>query len=146
MSGKHGRNKPIPQDGRIAQGGSPVPEAVVQEEIFYKTLPKLQTFTEGMVKSMEKSAIPESLLTPFGYLIPIAEFVIGLVLLIGYQTKYTIYAGLALMGLLVLGSASVENWSAIEAQLIHSIYLGGLLWYWEKYRPASTHKSSKIKL
>lgn len=102
-------------------------------------LPKLQTFTEGMVKSMEKSAIPESLLTPFGYLIPIAEFVIGLVLLIGYQTKYTIYAGFALMGLLVFGSASVENWSGIEAQLVHSIYLGGLLWYWEKYRPASTH-------
>lgn len=102
-------------------------------------LPKLQAFTDGMVKSMEKSAIPESLLTPFGYLIPIAEFLIGLVLLIGYQTKYAIYAGLALMGLLVLGSASVENWSAIEAQLVHSIYLGGLLWYWEKYRPASTH-------
>lgn len=102
-------------------------------------LPKLQAFTEGMVKSMEKSAIPESLLTPFGYLIPIAEFLIGLVLLIGYQNKYAIYAGLALMGLLVLGSASVENWSAIEAQLVHSIYLGGLLWYWEKYRPASTH-------
>lgn len=109
-------------------------------------LPKLQTFTEGMVKSMEKSAIAESLLTPFGYLIPIAEFVIGLVLLIGYQTKYTIYAGFALMGLLVFGSASVENWSGIEAQLIYSIYLGGLLWYWEKYRPAPTHKSSKIKL
>lgn len=99
-------------------------------------LPKLQTFTEGMVKSMEKSAIPESLLTPFGYFIPIAEFLIGLVLLIGYQTKYTIYAGLALMGLLVFGSASVENWTGIEAQLVHSIYLGGLLWYWEKYRPA----------
>lgn len=102
-------------------------------------LPKLQTFTEGMVKSMEESAIPDSLLTPFGYFIPIAEFLIGLVLLIGYQTKYAIYAGLALMGLLVLGSASVENWSAIEAQLVHSIYLGGLLWYWEKYRPTSDH-------
>ena len=102
-------------------------------------LPKLQTFTEGVVKSMEKSAIPESLLTPFGYFIPIAEFVIGLILLIGYQTKYTIYAGLALMGLLVFGSASVENWTGIEAQLVHSIYLGGLFWYWEKYRPASTH-------
>jgi len=102
-------------------------------------IPKLQIFTEGMVKSMEKSAIPESLLTPFGYFIPIAEFLIGLVLLIGYQTKYTIYAGLALMGLLVFGSASVENWTGIEAQLVHSIYLGGLLWYWEKYRPASTH-------
>ena len=102
-------------------------------------IPKLQTFTEGMVKSMEKSAIPVCLLTPFGYLIPIAEFVIGLVLLIDYQTKYTIYAGLALMGLLVLGSASVENWSGIEAQLVHSIYLGGLLWYWEKYRLAPTH-------
>lgn len=102
-------------------------------------IPKLQTFTEGMLKSMEKSAIPESLLTPFGYFIPIAEFLIGLVLLIGYQTRYTIYSGLALMGLLVFGSASVENWVGIEAQLVHSIYLGGLLWYWEKYRPASTH-------
>jgi len=102
-------------------------------------LPKLQTFTEGMVKSMEKSAIPESLLTPFGYFIPIAEFLIGLLLLICYQTKYTIFAGLALMGLLVFGSASVENWSGIEAQLVHSIYLGGLLWYWNRYRPASTH-------
>ena len=102
-------------------------------------LPKLQAFTEGMVKSMEKSAIPESLLTPFGYFIPIAEFLIGLVLLIGYQAKYTIYSGLALMGLLVFGSASVENWVGIESQLVHSIYLGGLLWYWEKYRPASTH-------
>ena len=102
-------------------------------------LPKLTTFSNWMVTTMEKSAIPDFLIVPFGYLIPIAEFLIGLVLLIGYQTKYAIYAGLALMGLLVLGSASVENWSAIEAQLVHSIYLGGLLWYWEKYRPASTH-------
>lgn len=36
LGGKYGRNKPIPKDGRIAQGGSPVPEAVFNEEVFYK--------------------------------------------------------------------------------------------------------------
>lgn len=98
-------------------------------------LPKLETFSNWMVKTMEKSAIPSFLIVPFAYVLPIAEFMIGLLLLIGFKSQYTIYSGLILMSILILGSASIENWSAIEAQLLHSAYLGGLLWLYEKYKP-----------
>ncbi|QQQ28683.1 MauE/DoxX family redox-associated membrane protein [Chryseobacterium indoltheticum] len=96
-------------------------------------LPKLQTFTEGMVKSMEKSAIPEALITPFGYVLPFLEAIIGISLLIGFKPKLTIYSAIALMSILILGSSSNENWSAIEAQLLHSLYLFALLWFYLKY-------------
>lgn len=36
LGGKYGRNKPAPAESRIAQGGSPIPEAVVNEEVFYR--------------------------------------------------------------------------------------------------------------
>ncbi|AZA59809.1 MauE/DoxX family redox-associated membrane protein [Chryseobacterium indoltheticum] len=96
-------------------------------------LPKLQTFTEGMVKSMEKSAIPEALITPFGYVLPFLEAIIGISILIGFKPKLTIYSTIALMSILILGSSSIENWSAIEAQLLHSLYLFALLWFYLKY-------------
>jgi len=98
-------------------------------------LPKLETFSNWMVSTMEKSAIPSFLIVPFAYVLPIAEFMIGLLLLIGFKSQYTIYSGLILMSILILGSESIENWSAIEAQLLHSVYLGGLLWFYEKYKP-----------
>jgi thiosulfate dehydrogenase [quinone] large subunit len=98
-------------------------------------LPKLQAFTEGMVKSMEKSAIPEVLITPFGYILPFLEAIVGISLLIGYTPKLTIYSAIALMSILIFGSSSVENWSAIEAQLLHSLYLFALLWFYLKYSP-----------
>ncbi|PZU90224.1 MAG: DoxX family protein [Chryseobacterium sp.] len=102
-------------------------------------LPKLEMFSNWMVTSMEKSVIPCFMIVPFSYVLPIVEFLIGLLLLIGFQTRYIIYSGLTLMSILILGSASTENWSAIEAQLLHSVYLGGLLWFYEKYKPVSNH-------
>lgn len=98
-------------------------------------IPKLQPFTEGMVKSMAKSVIPDILITPFGYLLPFLEAILGIVLLIGFKPKPTMYASLALMSILILGSSSVENWSAIEAQLLHSLYLFVLLWFYIKNSP-----------
>ena len=100
-------------------------------------LPKLPAFTDWLVTTMEKSVIPEFLIVPFGYFLPIAEFLIGLSLLIGFQVKYSLFAGLALMSILIFGSSSIENWSAIESQLLHSFYLFGLVWFWQKYKPES---------
>lgn len=96
-------------------------------------LPKLQTFSDWMLTTMEKSVIPASLILPFSYLLPVAEAVIGLLLLINFKTKHTLYSGLALMSILILGSSSIENWSAIEFQLLHSFYLFGLVWFYEKF-------------
>jgi len=57
LSGKHGRNKPIPKDGRIAQGGSPVPEAIVQEEIFYNTIDALEEIAGEVGKTVAQVAL-----------------------------------------------------------------------------------------
>lgn len=94
-------------------------------------LPKLQAFSEGMVGSMEKSILPSALVMVWGFMLPIIEIILGILLLIGYKAKYSIYASLVLMSILIMGSSSIEAWGAIEAQLVHSLYLFALLWYLE---------------
>lgn len=95
-------------------------------------IPKLATFSDWMLSTMEKSALPALLIQRFAYALPITEAVIGLSLLVGFKTKQSIYAGLTLMSILILGSCSIENWTAIEAQLLHAAYLFGLLWFWQQ--------------
>ncbi|WP_370898445.1 DoxX family protein [Chryseobacterium gossypii] len=97
-------------------------------------LPKLAAFSEWMVSTMEKSMIPVFLIIPFSYLLPFAEAAIGILLLAGIRIKATLYAALTLTGILILGSCSIENWAAIEAQLLHSLYLFGVFWFYEKYK------------
>jgi thiosulfate dehydrogenase [quinone] large subunit len=96
-------------------------------------LPKLASFSEWMVTTMEKSVIPTALVIPFSYSLPVIEALLGILLLIGFKIKYVLYAVLVLMSILILGSCSIENWSAIEAQLLHSLYLFGLFWFYQKY-------------
>lgn len=57
LGGKYGRNKPLPQDSRVAQGGSPVPEAVVNEEVFYNTIDALEAVAEETGKTVAQVAI-----------------------------------------------------------------------------------------
>lgn len=97
-------------------------------------IPKLHTFSEWMVTTMEKSMIPKLVIVPFGYVLPIFEAILGILLLINFKTKYTLYSALVLMSILIFGSCSIENWSAIEAQLLHSFYLFGLFWFYEKFK------------
>jgi len=95
--------------------------------------PKLPAFSDWMIKTMEKSAIPEALIVPFSYFLPVAEAVTGLLLLINIKTEYALYSALVLMSILIAGSCSIENWAAIEAQLLNSIYFFGLLWLYKRF-------------
>lgn len=100
-------------------------------------LPKLTSFADGMVSSMESSILPGGLVLAFGYILPFIEAVLGLLLLLGYQTRYTLYGALALMGILILGSSTIENWGAVQAQLLHGIYAVALYWFWENKRSST---------
>ena len=107
-------------------------------------LPKLQAFAEGMVSTMEASVLPPAAVLAFSYFIPIAEAVVGIVLLLGIQVRYTIFAALALMALLTMGSSTIENWSAVESQLIHAGYLMVLYWVWSEKYSATSHTSGRV--
>ncbi len=100
-------------------------------------LPKLTAFAEGMASSMESSVLPSGLILGFGYILPVIEAVLGIALIIGFKTRYTLYASLTVMSVLVLGSSTVENWGGVQAQLTHGIYLGLLLWFFDKNAPES---------
>jgi thiosulfate dehydrogenase [quinone] large subunit len=90
-------------------------------------LPKLNGFSNWMVSSFEKSMLPSALVTPFSYILPIAEFVIGLLLVIGLFTRASLIAGGFTMVILIFGSAMVENWEAMPSQFIHAAFFAVLL-------------------
>lgn len=93
-------------------------------------LPKLAAFSQWMVDTMQNSFLLSVLIPPFSYILPI----LGLLLLIGFKVNYMLYTSLFLMSVLILGSCSIENWAAIEAQLLHSFYLMGLVYLLERQK------------
>jgi len=90
-------------------------------------LPKLAAFSDGMINTFKKSMLPELLVTPFSYVLPVAEFVIGLLLLSGLFTKASAIAGSVVMLVLIFGTCMIENWEALPSQLIHIAFLVTLL-------------------
>lgn len=57
LGGKYRRNQPLPQESRVAQGGSPVPQSVVKEEVFYSTLDALDEVAEVSGKTVAQVAL-----------------------------------------------------------------------------------------
>jgi aryl-alcohol dehydrogenase-like predicted oxidoreductase len=56
LGGKYRRNQPIPQQSRVAQGGSPIPEAVVNDELLYKIMETLDEVAEETGKTVAQVA------------------------------------------------------------------------------------------
>lgn len=90
---------------------------------------KLPKFSAWMIGQFEKSILPEALVTPFSYLLPIIEFGIGVLLLIGLFTKQALIIGGITMALLIFGSSMIEEWGAIPSQMIHTFFFAILLSY-----------------
>lgn len=92
-------------------------------------LPKLQVFSNWMVEQFSKSVLPEILVMPFSYALPILEFVSGLLILIGLFTRQGLLLAGAVSLALIFGTTMIENWEALPSQLIHVAFLSVLLAY-----------------
>jgi aryl-alcohol dehydrogenase-like predicted oxidoreductase len=57
LGGKYGRNKPLPKEGRVFQGGSPVPQEVLREEVFYNIVDELNALAAETGKTVAQIAI-----------------------------------------------------------------------------------------
>ena len=90
-------------------------------------LPKLDKFSAWMIGNFEKSMIPKFMILPFSYALPVAEFSIGLLLIIGIFTKPALIAGGIVIIFLLSGTGMIENWEAIPSQLIHIAFFAILL-------------------
>jgi len=103
-------------------------------------LPKLEGFSNWMVTSFEKSLLPQILIVPFSYALPIGEFVIGFLLLTGLFTRATLIAGGAMMIILLFGTAMIEDWDAMPSQFIHATFFAMLL----QFLPANNWAIDKL--
>jgi thiosulfate dehydrogenase [quinone] large subunit len=92
-------------------------------------LPKLQAFSGWMVGNFKNAMLPEFLVRPFSYALPIAEFTLGILLVLGLFTKPALIAGAAVMITLIFGTCMIENWEALPSQLIHVAFFALLLHY-----------------
>lgn len=94
-------------------------------------LPKLTAFAEGTAQGFENSMLPMILVLPFSYFIPLAEFVIGVLVLAGLFTRLAAFAGGLLMVALLIGTTLTESWGAIPSQLLHTAFFVVLLQFEE---------------
>ncbi len=92
-------------------------------------LTKLDAFSHGMVGQFSKSLLPAVIVLGFGYVLPFLEFIAGLLLLLGWFTRFAIVLGVAIMLTLILGSSLIEQWNAVFTQLVYGAYLAVLFYF-----------------
>ncbi|GAA3948457.1 aldo/keto reductase [Chitinophaga oryziterrae] len=57
LTGKYRRNQPIPQDARVAQGGSPVPASSISDDVFYNIIDVLDEVAEETGKTIAQVSL-----------------------------------------------------------------------------------------
>lgn len=112
--------------GRLAIGMSMFGHGLIR-------LPKLAGFSAWMVGKFEKSFLPDMLVIPFSYVLPIAELLVGIFLLIGLFTRQSLSAGALLTIALIFGTTMIEDWGALPSQLIHVAFFCILLIFEKEY-------------
>lgn len=57
LTGKYRRDKPVPTESRIAQGGSPIPGSVIPDDLLYKVIDVLGKISEETGKSIAQVSL-----------------------------------------------------------------------------------------
>ena len=84
-------------------------------------IPKIDGFSAGIVERFSGTLLSESMVSTFAYVLPYAELIIGLLLILGLFTSQVLLFGALLIVVLIFGSALQENWSLISSQMLYSI-------------------------
>lgn len=84
-------------------------------------------FANSLLPEFQKTPLPAPLVYAFGLTLPIAETVLGGLLLFGFCTRYAYALGLLLLATLTFGSALSQNWNVAGIQLIYAAVYAALL-------------------
>ena len=80
-------------------------------------LPNLSGFVRAMEAKFADGLLPLFMVTPMAYVIPIAELIIGLTLLLGIGTRYALIAAAVQMLILITGCCFIQEWGPINSQM-----------------------------
>ncbi|QNI35601.1 MauE/DoxX family redox-associated membrane protein [Edaphobacter albus] len=86
-----------------------------------------EAFAGHLTEQFAHAPLPGSLIHGFGVVLPPIEGLIGLLLLIGWKTRWTLIAASLLMLVLTFGTALVQNWPVAGSQLMYALVYSVLL-------------------
>ncbi|WP_428101286.1 MauE/DoxX family redox-associated membrane protein [Candidatus Rariloculus sp.] len=89
--------------------------------------PAYGAFVEATQAQFAETWLPMWLVTLEARLIPGVEVVVGVLLLVGYKTRWAIVAAMILMYTLVFGMIILQNWEVVARHLIYALSLYVLL-------------------
>ena len=82
----------------------------------------LEKFNMWMLGQFSNTILPEFLVSLSSYMIPFAELIIGVLLILGLFTSRALLLGALLITVLVFGSGLQENWNVMSSQMIYAIF------------------------
>lgn len=93
----------------------------------------LPGFAQSMQYEMAKAPLAPGLVLATGYVVPCVELVIGVLLLLGLFTRWTLTLAFLLMFVLMFGVTMKQDWNAAGQQLMYGLVLFVLLFLRERY-------------
>jgi thiosulfate dehydrogenase (quinone) large subunit len=78
-------------------------------------------FAQGIVKQMEPTILPPSAVFAFAVTLVWVESAVGLMLMLGFQTRLALIVGGLMMTLLTFGTMQIENFQNAWLQLTYAL-------------------------
>ena len=78
-------------------------------------------FAQGIVKQMEATMLPPSLVYAFAASLIWVESAVGILLILGLQTRFALIVGGLMMTLLTFGTMQIENFQNAWLQLTYAL-------------------------
>lgn len=93
----------------------------------------LPGFAQSMQQGMAKAPLAPGLVLATGYVVPCVELTIGVLLLLGVLTRWTLIAAFLLMFVLMFGVTMKQDWNVAGQQLMYGLVLFVLLFLRTRY-------------
>jgi thiosulfate dehydrogenase [quinone] large subunit len=94
-----------------------------------------EKFVAGTVGQFAASPLPALSVSIFGHIIPFLETVIGLLLVLGFATRFVSVIGGLVMVSLIFGMGILQKWDIVGIQMVYILFYFLLLFLieWNRY-------------
>ncbi|WP_432412574.1 MauE/DoxX family redox-associated membrane protein [Rasiella sp. SM2506] len=85
-------------------------------------IPKLSKFAEGLTKEFSETYLPQVFVSPFAHVLPFIELLLGILLVLGWKTKFATIASALLITVLLFGMSMQEDWGGVGNLMVYAIF------------------------
>jgi thiosulfate dehydrogenase (quinone) large subunit len=90
-------------------------------------LPRLSAFAEGLAKLFARTFLPVAIVHAFGVSLVFVETIVGLLILLGLWTRWSLLLGALTMAALVFGTALRSDWDTLAIQMLYAFIYSALI-------------------